>query len=420
MTPLPTNRQSRWAAGTIPTHGRPLAVVDVRIAIIYDCLFPGSTGGGERVYRRVADSLVARGHAVDYLTREGQSDGSESFSVHGLWAGDLYDDHGVRRPRAAIGFALAVARFLVRRRDDYDLVVCSALPVLTLFAAKAVLVGRRAHLLADWLEVWPWSKWRRYAGAGTGTIAWMLQRIGVRLADTNVVNSRFTAGRLVGQGGAEPIVWGLIDLVPRTSYSGPSAFDRTALGVSSPSTPPRAQDPVFLAVGRLIADKHVDSIPAALAIVRRRFPRARLVVVGHGPEESAVRLAADDAGISDQVEFLGRVDDAELACLLAASTVHVSASEREGFGLVVAEAAAAGVPSVVVAGPDNAAIELIEEGVNGWIAASRSPDDLAAAMLAAAAPGARATTAAWFGKERIGSSIETSLDLILARVLHEA
>ena len=57
-------------------------------------------------------------------------------------------------------------------------------------------------------------------------------------------------------------------------------------------------------------------------------------------------------------------------------------SRREGYGLVVIEAASHGTPSVVVAGPDNAAVELIAEGVNGFVAASDAPEDLAAAIWA--------------------------------------
>ena len=54
-------------------------------------------------------------------------------------------------------------------------------------------------------------------------------------------------------------------------------------------------------------------------------------------------------------------------------------SSREGYGLVVVEAASHGTPSVVVAGPDNAATELIVEGVNGTIA----PEPQAAAVAEA-------------------------------------
>ncbi len=57
-------------------------------------------------------------------------------------------------------------------------------------------------------------------------------------------------------------------------------------------------------------------------------------------------------------------------------------SRREGYGMIVVEAAACGTPSVVVREPDNAAVELIEEGVNGVIAASAEPAALAQAIVA--------------------------------------
>ena len=56
-------------------------------------------------------------------------------------------------------------------------------------------------------------------------------------------------------------------------------------------------------------------------------------------------------------------------------------SRREGYGMVVVEAAARGTPSVVVAGEDNAATELIVEGVNGFIAPSADARALAQAIV---------------------------------------
>jgi len=61
--------------------------------------------------------------------------------------------------------------------------------------------------------------------------------------------------------------------------------------------------------------------------------------------------------------------------------VLVNPSAREGFGLVVAEAASRGTPSVVVAGEDNAAAELVVEGENGFVAASVTPAALGGANL---------------------------------------
>ena len=89
-------------------------------------------------------------------------------------------------------------------------------------------------------------------------------------------------------------------------------------------------------------------------------------------------------------------------------------SRREGYGLVVIEAAAGGTPSIVVAGPDNAATELIEEGVNGFIAPSTSPDDLAAAIVRVQEAGdsLRRSTADWFAANIGRLSLQSSLEVV--------
>ena len=91
-------------------------------------------------------------------------------------------------------------------------------------------------------------------------------------------------------------------------------------------------------------------------------------------------------------------------------------SRREGYGLVVIEAPALGVPSVVVLGPDNAATELVEEGENGAVADSVAPTELAAAILRVHAAGAalRESTAAWYDRNADRLSLDRSLETVLA------
>jgi glycosyltransferase involved in cell wall biosynthesis len=90
-------------------------------------------------------------------------------------------------------------------------------------------------------------------------------------------------------------------------------------------------------------------------------------------------------------------------------------SRREGYGLVVVEAAARATPSVVVEGEDNAATELIEEGVNGTVAPSADPHTVAEAIVRVHEAGLelRESTARWFA-ENVGW---LSLDSSLGRVL---
>jgi DNA-binding NarL/FixJ family response regulator len=67
----------------------------------------------------------------------------------------------------------------------------------------------------------------------------------------------------------------------------------------------------------------------------------------------------------------------------------------------------------VVAGPDNAAVELIEPSINGFVAPSASPEDLAAAIRAVADGGdaLRARTRAWFDAHAADVSLDRSLDV---------
>ena len=91
-------------------------------------------------------------------------------------------------------------------------------------------------------------------------------------------------------------------------------------------------------------------------------------------------------------------------------------STREGYGLIVVEAAAHGVPSVVVAGPDNAAVELIEDGVNGFVAASAAPDALAEMIVRVHEAGhaLRESTASWYAEHARELSVQQSVQILLA------
>ena len=82
---------------------------------------------------------------------------------------------------------------------------------------------------------------------------------------------------------------------------------------------------------------------------------------------------------------------------MARAACLATASEREGYGLVVVEAAAHGTPSVIVAGAENAAVELVDDGVNGVVAPDATPQSLATALVTPSSGASlRGSTARWF------------------------
>ncbi|MFB7946235.1 glycosyltransferase family 4 protein [Kitasatospora phosalacinea] len=103
----------------------------------------------------------------------------------------------------------------------------------------------------------------------------------------------------------------------------------------------REQVPTVAFLGRLSPVKQVDHVLTAFALLRRRMPQARLWIVGDGPERARLERLAPPGTV-----FHGRVPTARRDELLARAHVLVATSIREGWALVVDEAAAMGTPTI--------------------------------------------------------------------------
>jgi glycosyltransferase involved in cell wall biosynthesis len=118
----------------------------------------------------------------------------------------------------------------------------------------------------------------------------------------------------------------------------------------------RARGPVLriLSVGRLSHEKGHDVLLRAFAQVRVAGVEATLTMVGDGPERTALEALASDLGIADAVEFKGILLDEPLAAEMRGADLFVLPSRSEGFGVVLIEALATGLPVVATrsGGPD--------------------------------------------------------------------
>ena len=145
------------------------------------------------------------------------------------------------------------------------------------------------------------------------------------------------------------------------------------------ATQPRTSDgATILCVARQYPRKHIADLLHALPTVRRAVPRARVVIVGDGPEHKALRALADELGLGDAVHFLGSLpDEAQVARYYRQADVFCLPSVQEGFGIAFLEAMAAGLPIVTTCAaaipevvPDAQAGLLVPPGnVTGLIAA---------------------------------------------------
>jgi len=357
------------------------------VAVAYDCLFPHSTGGGERQYRAFADTFADLGLEVDYLTAvqwDGPTPTDERFRVVPVCGRlALYSADGVRRIPAALRYAAGLFGALVQRRRRYAAVVVSGLPVFNVFAARLALLGSGTRVAVDYLEVWHRRQWVEYSGLLTGTIAWVLQLAAIAVTPVATCHSQLSATRLRREG------------LRRAPLVSPGLIDAAA-DVRAPD--PAATPPYVLYAGRHIPDKRVETLPAAVAAAREAVPGLRLVILGSGPSTDAVRAEVQRVGGDEWTDFPGFVSDAELDTLLHGALCLANPSRREGYGLVVVEANAHGTPVVLVADEGNAATELIDDAVNGVVAPTAGPTDLARSIRDVADGGddLRRSARAWY------------------------
>ena len=139
-----------------------------------------------------------------------------------------------------------------------------------------------------------------------------------------------------------------------------------------------ADGPLVAYCGRLVHEKGVQDLLAAVPRLRRRHPGLRVVVAGTGPAEAELRERARALRLGRAVAFAGFVADADLAALVAAADCAVVPSRYEPFGMVALEAGAAGTP--VVAADVGGLAEVVADGRLGVRFPAGDPAALADAV----------------------------------------
>ena len=334
----------------------------LRIAFVYDALYPYVIGGGERRFHELATRLAERHdvHFVSWQFWDGPSRFErDGMTFHGVGrAPTLYGGDGKRTVREAASFALRALPVLLRNR--WDVIDCSATPYVPLFSAALAGRLRRTPVVATWHEFWG-DHWEAYLPHRpvVARLARWIEATSTRLGDAVVPVSDFTRRR-IGRGDAHVVPNGL-----------PLELIRSVERHEQPC------DVLF--AGRLIDDKRVEVIIDAIATLATRFPEVRCTIVGDGPDRAALERRATAQGVGDNVRFVGWLESpVDVYRRMKAARVFAMPSVREGFGLAVVEAQACGAVPVVVRSVGSAAVDLVDDGVDGLLCEAN------AASLAAA------------------------------------
>jgi glycosyltransferase involved in cell wall biosynthesis len=341
----------------MPTPRRPVRVLQVALSL--------DPGGTERLVLDIARGLASHGlePAVCCLDSPG------------AWAADLERD-GIpveslaRRPGFRPGVSVGIARIARERRID----------VLHCHQYTPYVYGCLAKLLRPSLRL-VFTEHGRLSDAPPSAKRrlvnpWLARVPGARFAVCEELK-RY----LVAEGFPENrlgVIYNGIDL-----GSAPGPDDRRAarerLGLDDTRL-------VVGTVARLDPVKDHATLLDAFARIRGHVPDAALVLIGDGPERTALEARAAAAGIADAVSFLGTRSDVRR--LLPGLDLFVNSSRTEGVSLTIVEAMAAGLP--VVATRVGGTPEVVADGRTGLLVPPADPETMAAAAAALAADPERA------------------------------
>ena len=267
-------------------------------------------------------------------------------------------------------------------RSDCDVVDGSNLVV---FPIAWFLARCRRRPVVFWYPDVLIGQWRAGGFGMTGWLGEAVEKLVLKMpVDRYIAISNSTARKLAAQGVAPE----RITVVPCGYDPGAVEAAREMLPQVANGGAPGSEKPTLTVVGRLVNYKPMNVVIRALAQLADRHPDVQLEIVGQGPEHDRLAQLAETLGVAERVRFTGHVAaHVDVLRRVAASSVFVSASEVEGFGIVVVEAMALGVPYLVA---DNEAhTEVTAGGVGGELFRRGDAEDLAQRLDALLHDGAR-------------------------------
>jgi len=328
----------------------------MKIAILYDVIYPFSIGGGEKINWEAARRLAARGHEV-YLVSSKMWEGEPVLDREGVhcvgicrWLTTL-NNLGNRSWMQPFLFALSA--FIYLRKNKFDVVSCSAFPYLSCLTAKLAGWLNPAPLVITWYEARGYAGWKSYAGIFLGFCAAFLERWTALLSPHHITISDYTAARM------EKIL-----AIPRQKITViPCGVDIQDLQPKLPVP----KEKTILYVGRLVRHKRLDSLIDAFSLLAADFPDYRVKIIGPGAEKASLQEKAQANGLGERIQFQDTLDTQALYEEFRKAAVFVLPSDQEGFGMVMIEAMAAGTPVIAKIAELSAASTLIRHESTGLL-----------------------------------------------------
>jgi glycogen(starch) synthase len=339
---------------------------------------PVLVGGLGRHVHALATSLATAGHDVTVITRHADGAPLEEYT-DGVRV--------IRAPEDPVGFALATPTLLAWTMAFNHTLTRAALRAADtsggydLIHAHDWLVAHTAVTLKEHLNL-PLITTIHATEAGRHQ-GWLPEDINKTIHSVEHWLSHESTRLIVCSEYMRQQVTGLFDVPARRVDVVPNGVEAhrwqaPATAVADARRRFAGDGPLVTFAGRLVYEKGVQHLIAALPRLRSAYPGLRAVIAGDGPYRPALEAEVGRLGLADTVAMPGFLGGVELPAVMAASDCFAVPSIYEPFGMVALEGAAAGAPLAVAA--TGGLAEIVEPGVTGVTFPHSDPDALAGAV----------------------------------------
>jgi glycosyltransferase involved in cell wall biosynthesis len=325
----------------------------MKIAFVSDAIYPYNEGGKEKRLFELTTRLAKRGYEIDLYCMnwwQGSKNKVEN-GVHLHAISKYYPLYsGKRRSMIqALMFGLSCLKLI---NKEFDIVDVDHMPHFPLFSTKLICLLKRKRMIATWHEVWGKMYWQEYLGF-KGIFGFLIEKLSVLMSGEIISVSKHTTKKLRNNLRFRKII-----------YTIPNGNDFEKIQEIKPS---EMKSEIIFA-GRLLSNKNIDVLIRSVKSVKEEISGIRCLIIGEGPEKRKLEELVQKLNLGGNIIFLGFLKNHDdVYALMKSSKVFILPSTREGFGIVVIEANACGVPVITIDHKDNAAKDLIEEGINGFI-----------------------------------------------------
>jgi glycosyltransferase involved in cell wall biosynthesis len=326
-----------------------------KLALVYDAVYPWMKGGGEKRFYDIATRLSKTKDYEIHMYGMKFWEGKDVIKKQGMYYHKITEavimyDNEKRKIGEAVKFGIGSFKLL---KEDFDIIDCCGFPYFSLFPAKLACIIKKKPLYTTWHEVWGREYWREYLG-WKGIFGALIERIASMLPNKIIAVSEDTKNKLIKQ----------LKVNPKRIVVIPNGVELAKIEKIKASK--EHSDVIY--AGRLISHKHVDNLIKSIIYLKEKNPSIKVIIVGDGPEMNNLKQLTKSLNLTSNITFKGYIKKSEdMLSLMKSSKVFVLPSTREGFGIVVLEANASGIPVITVNKKDNASKDLIQDGKNGYV-----------------------------------------------------